>query len=442
MVQSRTWCGLFALILCVPAQAADPPVKAGAITHGGAVAGASVVHVTSLDDSGPGTLREAIAAPGAKVIVFDVGGIIHMASDLKISRPNITIAGQTAPMPGITLADGTLLLRGNDLIVQHIAVRPGPGPTAKINGNRDSITIGGGTHLLHDIRVENVSVSWSVDENIDVGGGASQVTIRNSLIAEALSHAGHPKGRHSMGLLINKDNQGVAITGNLFISDMYRNPVIARGASAIVAYNDIVNPGENATHFYAVEAPMPLKASVIGNIVENGSDTASNVTAVQIPDDMAQAVPDAQIYLKDNRAPAGPITNRGDFKLASSPPVILAEPITPPSDVHAWAFRYAGAHPASRDAVDTRILSRAINGTSRIINDPSESGGLAGIVSARAPAPVPAEPFAPSTIAGMLRIEAWLCERHLEVGGPPTPECAHPLDAYKSALRSQVSQRR
>jgi hypothetical protein len=122
--------------------------------------------------------------------------------------------------------------------------------------------------------------------------------------------------------------------------------------------------------------------------------------------------------------------------------VILAEPITPPSDVHAWAFRYAGAHPASRDAVDTRILSRAINGTSRIINDPSESGGLAGIVSARAPAPVPAEPFAPSTIGGMLRIEAWLCERHLEVGGPPTPECAHPRDAYRSALRSQVSQRR
>jgi hypothetical protein len=431
---------LIALAAASPAGA--DPVKAGTVTHGGAVAGSQVIHVTTLADSGPGSLRDAAHMTGPRVIVFDVGGVIHLASDLKISVPDVTIAGQTAPAPGITLTDGTLLLRANDLILQHIAVRPGPGPTPKINGNRDSITIGGGTHAVHDIRVENVSLSWSVDENLDVAGGTRNVTIRNSLIAEALNHAGHPKGHHSMGLLINKDNQGVAVTGNLLVSNMFRNPVIARGSSAYVAYNQIVNPGRNAIHFYDVGAPTPLRATIIGNVVQAGSDTASNVTAVQIPDDMATAVPDAQIYLKDNTAPAGALTNRGNFMLASAPPVTTIEPVAAPDDVRAYVLRYAGARPSQRDAQDRRIIDGVVNGTSRIIDNPADVGGLADTPVINAKADVPGRPFEPSRIAGLLRIEAWLCERHLEVGGPATPDCPQPVAAYRNALRAQFSQRR
>lgn len=434
-------CLALTMLAAAPSARADP-VKAGAITHGGAVAGGQVIHVTTLADSGPGSLREATRMKGPRVIVFDVGGVIHLASDLKISVPEVTIAGQTAPAPGITLADGTLLLRANDLVLQHIAVRSGPGPTPKINGNRDSITIGGGTHALHDIRVENVSLSWSVDENADIGGGTRNVTIRNSLIAEALNHGGHPKGHHSMGMLINKDNQGVLVTGNLFVSNMFRNPVIARGSSAFVAYNHIVNPGRNAIHFYDVGAPTPLRATVIGNIVQAGSDTSGNVTAVQIPDDMAEAVPDAQIYLKDNEAPAGVLTNRGNFKLAGAPPVVPAESITAPHDVRAYALRYAGSRPGARDAQDRRILHAVVNGTSRIIDNPADVGGLEDTPPAHAVADIPADPFMPSRIAGLLRIEAWLCERHLEVGGPATPECPLPAETYRKSLRTQFSERR
>jgi hypothetical protein len=429
-------------VFAVASPAHADPIKAGAITHGGAVAGAQVIHVTTLADSGPGSLREATRVTGPRVIVFDVAGVIHLASDLKISVPDITIAGQTAPAPGITLADGTLLLRANELILQHIAVRPGPGSTPKINSNRDSITIGGGAHAVHDVRVENVSLSWSVDENADVAGGTRNVTIRNCLIAEALNHAGHPKGHHSMGLLINKDNQGVTVTGNLLVSNMFRNPVIARGSSAFVGYNHIVNPGRNAIHFYDVGAPTPLRATVIGNVVQAGSDTSDNVTAVQIPDDMAQAVPDAQIYLKDNDAPAGALTNRGNFKLASTPPVMPAESIAAPDDVRAYTLRYAGARPGQRNAQDKRILYGVVNGTSRIIDNPSDVGGLADVPEVNAAADVPDQPLAPSRIAGLLRVEAWLCERHLEVGGPVTPECSQPVTVYKDALHAQFSERR
>src|ERR1700742_4816625 len=83
------------------------PVIAGAATHGGAVSGGAVIHVTTLADAGPGSLRAGVQPPGPKVIVFDFGGVIHLATDLKVSIPQTTIAGQTAPAP-VTLTGGSL----------------------------------------------------------------------------------------------------------------------------------------------------------------------------------------------------------------------------------------------------------------------------------------------------------------------------------------------
>src|SRR3569623_2476485 len=92
------------------------PILAGAATHGGAVPGGTVIHVTTLADAGPGSLREAFSAKGPKVIVFDVGGVIHLASDIKLATDHTTIAGQTAPAP-ITLTGGSFRLRASDVIM-------------------------------------------------------------------------------------------------------------------------------------------------------------------------------------------------------------------------------------------------------------------------------------------------------------------------------------
>jgi hypothetical protein len=411
---------------------------AGTVSHGGAVAGGAVVHVTSLADAGAGSLRAALAMRGPKVIVFDVGGVIHLASDLKVATAQTTIAGQSAPSP-ITLTGASLRLRADDLVVQHIAVRPGPGPTPEINGNRDSITIGGGEHPVHDIRVENVSVSWSVDENVDIAGNTRNITVRNSIVAEALNNAGHPKGHHSMGMLINKDNQGVAVTDNLFVSNVFRNPVIARGSSAFVGYNLIANPAENAIHFYDVAGATPLEASIVGNIVARGPNTAKNVTAVQIPDDMSKLA-DAQIYLSGNTAPAGPVTNKGNFMLADAPPV--AGPPAPPGDVRSWVLAHAGAWPANRDAVDSRIVAGITAGTSKIIDNPSEVGGLPDAAPRQGAPALPDAPFSPASQPGLLRIEAWLCQRHFALGGPATPECPTNVAGEAKAAGAKLSQRR
>jgi hypothetical protein len=406
--------------LAVAAVAA--PILAGAATHGGAVPGAAVIHVTTLADSGPGSLREAFSAPAPKVIVFDVGGTVHLNSDIKLATDHTTVAGQTAPAP-ITLTGGSLRLRASDVVVQHIAIRPGPAGNAQANGNRDALTIGGGRRAVHDIRVENVSLSWSVDENADIAGNASHVTFRDNIVAEALSHAGHPKGRHSMGMLVNKDDQAVAVTGNLFAANMFRNPVIARGASVFVGYNLIADPGENAIHFYDAPGATPLKAAVIGNVVAFGPDSDHDITAVQIPDDMARKNPDAEIFLSDNRSVPGPVTNRGNFALASTPPVALAEPVTPPADVRGAVLRHAGSRPGRRDPVDARIVAGVESGAERIIDDPAQLGGLSDTPAVQRVAEVPAAPFAPAG-DGLTRIEAWLCARGQALGAAARPDCA------------------
>ena len=135
----RPFVPVLVLAALLSGRATAAPLVSGAVTRGGAVAGGKVLHVTSLADSGPGTLREAVMTRGPKVVVFDVGGVIRLASDLKLATNQTTIAGQTAPAPGITLTGGSLRLSASDLVIQHIAVRPGPGATAKINGNRDAL---------------------------------------------------------------------------------------------------------------------------------------------------------------------------------------------------------------------------------------------------------------------------------------------------------------
>jgi hypothetical protein len=132
----------------------------------------------------------------------------------------------------------------------------------------------------------------------------------------------------------------------------------------------------------------------------------------------------------------GALTNRGDFKLATDPPVALGAQVPAPKDVRAYVERYAGAHPAARDAVDKRILDGVTNGTSHIIDAPSHGGDPKQTSLVRSTAEVPAQPFAASSLPGMLRIEAWLCEKHIEAGGPSTPECSLPVKSYKAALRS------
>ena len=162
--------------------------------------GGSILRVTSLAARGEGSLRAAVEAGGRRIVVFEVGGIIDLAGGrITVREPFLTIAGQTAPSPGITLIRGGLRVETHDVVVQHLRVRPGEAGHEKESGwEVDGITTSGPD--AHDIVIDHCSISWATDENLTASGprfqgsnpgewrrGTSRrITFSHNIVAEGL----------------------------------------------------------------------------------------------------------------------------------------------------------------------------------------------------------------------------------------------------------------
>ena len=163
-----------------PAQLAFPDAEGyGRFARGGR--GGKVVAVTNLNDSGPGSLREAVTNDiGPRTIVFNTSGIIQLNSRLVLSQPYVTIAGQTAPGKGICIRSAPFGITGNDAVVQNIRVRLGGGTTF------DGMGLTGANHSI----IDHCSISWTIDESFSSRSGKN-ITLQRTLISEALNAAGH-----------------------------------------------------------------------------------------------------------------------------------------------------------------------------------------------------------------------------------------------------------
>lgn len=191
--------------------------------------GGVVVVVTNLNDSGPGSLRDALTGDyGPRTVVFDVGGLITLESDLVLNQnhPYITLAGQTAPGKGICVRKYQLgVSGGRDLIIRHIRLRPGNLSGATLNGTG----LAGSDHCIMD----HVSVSWSIDEGLSTRN-ARNITFQRSLISEALNIAGHqnypPGTRHGYAASVGGDI--ASLHHNLLAHCEGRNWSLAGGLDA------------------------------------------------------------------------------------------------------------------------------------------------------------------------------------------------------------------
>jgi hypothetical protein len=123
--------------------------------------GGRVLVVTNLNDSGPGSLREACETPGPRIVIFNVAGIIRLSDHLRIRAPYITIAGNTAPGDGVCIAGNTVELDTHDIIVRHLRFRRGETDPA----DRDD-SLGG--NPVGNLIIDHVSTSWSLDENLSM----------------------------------------------------------------------------------------------------------------------------------------------------------------------------------------------------------------------------------------------------------------------------------
>ena len=183
---------LWTASLISAASMAQAPAFPGAEGHGRYITGGrggKIVHVTNLNDSGTGSFREAVKSDN-KIIVFDVAGVIALKSDLKFAD-NITILGQTAPSPGITLRYYTVQ-PGSNNIIRFLRIRRGQ--EKNINDGADATWQRNKTGIIFD----HCSFSWSIDEVASFYDN-NNFTMQWCTVAESLTNPGHSKGAHGYG---------------------------------------------------------------------------------------------------------------------------------------------------------------------------------------------------------------------------------------------------
>lgn len=404
---------------------ASPPVIPGLIGFGTdtpAGRGGQILVVNSLADAGPGTLRAAIETPGARIIVFEVGGTIQLESPLIAREPFFTLAGQTAPDPGITLASYHFSIRTHDVLVQHIRVRAGD-----VNGGDPegiSIYQPGGLEV-HSVVIDHTSTSWAIDENTNTWSatagddgphaGVHDVTFSNNLIAEALDDSTHDKGPHSKGMLVGDGSERIAVLRNVFVNNADRNPEMTGGTSAVVANNLIYgwDPRQQATHFgrAGTVAAEPTCASVVANVyLRSALMRSTPASAVEIHRDLP---PGSRIFLAGNLSPTIiPLQNDAPFDpLVEMPPVWpINLAVVPAFSLTEPLLGSVGARPAARDAVDLRVIADVYAGTGRIIDSQDQVGGWPVLESTERRLDLPADPHADDDLDGYTNVEEWLQE--------------------------------
>ena len=321
--------------------------------------------MTTLNDSGTGSLRACVQASGPRTCVFRVGGTIVLRSQLSLGGPYLTIAGQTAPGDGIALrADralsGNLVrINRNDVIVRHVRLRRG---AAK--GDGDSINVLNANNVILD----HVSASWGVDENIGISNPASNITIQWSIISEGLRRANHSKGIHSMGTLLYSSGNGFSVHHNLFAHNNERNPRINVNGYVDVVNNYIYNSGSIPTVITSDFGEVGV--NYVGNTYVRGLNSPSSTYAVA----GSPTLHGISVYEHDNTLPNG-ATNavREQALIRSSPFPVPAVTTQTAVDAARLILERAGALP--HDAVDRRLTSEAASGTGRIIDSPTQVGG-------------------------------------------------------------------
>ena len=352
---------------------------AGRFSTGGR--GGAVIKVTNLADSGPGSLRAALEAQGPRTILFDVAGTIRLASDLVIREPRITIAGQSAPGGGIALADATLIVDADDVVIRHLRVRRGD----LRPGDGDSVWLRGGRRIILD----HVSASWSVDETLSAsaryeeGGGIYDLTVQWSIVAESLRRSHHAKGEHGYGSLI-RGGRGARFSfhHNLWAHHQARMPrpgnylgpeADPEGPLMEFRSNLFYNWGGGFAGYNEDEATL-IRYAFIDNAYLAGPDSQGGLAfrernrlarAWFAGNSMNNVIPDDPWSLVGGTMAEG-------YRLASAPEIgpVAADPA--PSAA-GRVLAEAGAWP--RDSADARIVESVRARSGRLIDSQAEVGG-------------------------------------------------------------------
>lgn len=367
-----------------PAQLAFPGAEGfGRFARGGR--GGKVVYVTNLNDSGSGSLREAITNDiGPRTIVFNVSGVIQLLSRLTLSSSYVTIAGQTAPGKGICIRKSPFGFGANDAIIRNMRLRLGAGPTADGMG----LT---GDHSIMD----HCSISWTIDEAFS-SRNARNITLQKTLISEALNVAGHQnypvgtehgyaatiggnKGSFHHNLLAHCYGRNWSLGGGLdnngFLAGKLdiRNNVVYNwgnratdgGANQVNFVNNYYKPGAGTTLFFALTAQYENIGLGSQQYYFNG-----NVMPGRF-DESTQTNGRRAVYTNGATKTYEPFLTQPFFDA----------PVTTQPAFHAYKMVLSdiGANQPVSDLHDTRMVNETLNGTYSVTGSVSGKKGFPDI---------------------------------------------------------------
>ncbi|MFM6854774.1 MAG: pectate lyase, partial [Sphingopyxis sp.] len=327
---------------------------------------------------------------------FDVGGVIDLGrSSITLTQPDVTIAGQTAPSPGITIIRGGIDVATHDVILSHLRVYTGADGQARRSGwEADAFS----TVAAQNIIVEHCSFLWAIDENMSASGprftgdtveqwraGTSRnIVFRYNLAAEGLADSSHPKGEHSKGSLIHDNATGIVFYRNLWAHNVERHPLVKGGAQVLMINNLIYNPGHRALHYNL----MPLEwtghpyvtgeITAVGNVMRGGNDTDENLPFLMLGGDGDLAYFGRDNLAVDRHGAALPQFGRyGETRARMLPARHPLMPlaginILPSRDVETTVMAQVGARPWDRSADDIRVLFFVAEGRGQVIDDETQ----------------------------------------------------------------------
>ena len=368
--------------------------------------GGQVIKVTNLNDSGPGSLRDAINQNGKRIVVFEVSGDIILQSPLTIKKKDITIAGQTAPGGGICIQGYNFKISANNVIIRYMRFRLGD---TNSNGVNEFDAFGGGS--TENVIIDHCSMSWSIDEVASFYHNKN-FTMQWCIISESMNNSGHPKGAHGYGGIWG--GSPASFHHNLIAHHRSRNPRFeggkrySNGGGSISAFGiDKVDFRNNVIYNWSgnsVYGGENGEYNMVNNYYKPGPATPTssvNRRIVRVTKDDYAGAPDTSIYapgygkfyITGNYVNGNSTVTTDNWNggVSYDPGVTKAmvqrttpiafEPISVHTAVQAYnaVLLYAGAS-YKRDTIDARISQEVQNGTATYIGSQS---GLQGIIDSQ-----------------------------------------------------------
>jgi hypothetical protein len=401
--------------------------------------GGVVYKVTNLNDAGSGSLRACAEASEPRVCVFEVSGTIDLASIIKIKSPYLTIAGQTAPSPGVFVRYNDIEIAGtHDVVIQHIAVGPGDYHAttgAPLFSDADGISVRGPSH---SVILDHVSIFFGIDQvgsiYLSAAGAPKDVTIQSSIAAYPLHDSIHFEGvPHAKGILVGPGSERISLIGNIIAHSIDRNPKLTGVIEGEVLNNVIYNWGNDALEFeqgkdaFGIDVPdeyknVPVTGAGVGNVFSSGANQASGPISIGATTTLTSSV-----HLADNSlngaVPGDPwssaivkltqgatVTQSPSFSWGSGAPVL------PSAQTLASVLATAGAHPAKRHAMNQRVVDEVVTKSGQVIDCVKPTtcansfGGWPVYPSLTQPLQVPPNPGGDDDKDGYTNLEEWLHE--------------------------------